>query len=100
MTGGALSVVYVLVSIPIGRFSDRVSRRLAITGSIFAWSLMTALCAAARTFPQLAAARIAIGVGEAGATAPANALIADLCSARAVVPRRCRSTRWGCRSGR
>jgi MFS family permease len=38
---------------------------------------MTALCGLARTFPQLVAARIGVGVGEAGCSPPAHSILSD-----------------------
>lgn len=68
---------YVLFGIPFARFADRHSRKTLISISLGIWSAMTALCGFAQNFVQLAAARIMIGVGEAGATPPAHSLISD-----------------------
>ena len=38
---------------------------------------MTALCGLARSFPQLALARIGVGVGEAGCSPPAHSMLSD-----------------------
>lgn len=78
VTGGAFSVIYVVAALPLGRLADRGLRRLVIAGALLAWSVMTAACGLAQSFLQLALARIAVGIGQAGAAAPASALIADL----------------------
>ncbi|MGO8610011.1 MFS transporter, partial [Rhizobium johnstonii] len=46
--------------------------------SLALWSLMTALCGLAQNFVQLLAARIGVGVGEAGSSPPSHSIIADL----------------------
>jgi MFS family permease len=45
--------------------------------SVAVWSLFTAICGAAQNFWQLFAARMGVGIGEAGGVAPSYALIAD-----------------------
>lgn len=78
LAGGAVSIFFALAAVPVGWLADRYPRRMVIAASIATWSTMTALCGLASSFAQLAAARILVGVGQAGATAPSNALIADL----------------------
>jgi MFS family permease len=75
--GTAFTVSYVLLSIPFARLADRYSRKTIISLCVAIWSAMTALCGFAQTFWQLAIARVLVGVGEAGATPPSHALIAD-----------------------
>ena len=78
ITGIAFSVFYALMGIPIARLADRTARRKVIAVAMAVWSAMTAVCGLATTFWQLALARVLVGVGEAGATPPSHALIADL----------------------
>jgi predicted MFS family arabinose efflux permease len=59
-------------------WADRNNRRNLISFSVFLWSLMTALCAAASNFMQLLLLRIGVGVGEAGSNPPSHSMIADL----------------------
>ena len=77
MTGLAFAVLYTLLGIPIARFAERANRPLIIAGSVFVWSGFTMVCGMAQNFAQLVAARIGVGVGEAGCTPPALSLIAD-----------------------
>lgn len=77
MSGFSFALLYSLFGMPIARYADRGDRRLLITVAIGVWSVMTMLCAAAGSFAQLLAARIGVGVGEAGATPPAQSLIVD-----------------------
>jgi MFS family permease len=76
--GTAFAVFYALFGIPLGRLADVwVRTRLIAVGLAF-WSVMTALSAGARSFAQLSAARIGVGVGEASATPAAFSLLSDL----------------------
>ncbi len=75
--GFAFAIFYTTLGIPIARLADRHSRSRIIAISLALWSLMTALCGAARGFVTLALARIGVGIGEAGCSPPAHSLIAD-----------------------
>lgn len=78
MLGGlAFAVLYSTLGIPIARFADRGNRVNIISISIFVWSLATVLTGMARSFGQLLAARVAVGVGEAGLSPPAYSLLSD-----------------------
>lgn len=77
LSGLSFALLYSVLGLPIARLADRGDRKLLITAAITVWSAMTALCAAAGTFWQLLIARIGVGVGEAGATPPAQSLIVD-----------------------
>ncbi len=77
MTGLAFAIFYTGFGIPLARLADRASRVNIITGALVIWSGMTALCGIAQNFVQILAARIGVGVGEAGASPPAHSLIAD-----------------------
>lgn len=74
----AFAVTYVLATIPMARLADGTSKRNVIALSVTAWSAMTILCAFARNFGWLFAARVGVGFGEAGGSAPAQALLSDL----------------------
>ena len=75
--GLAFAVLYSTLGIPIARLADRTNRVNIISASVFIWSLATVLTGMARNFGQLLAARIAVGVGEAGLSPPAYSLLAD-----------------------
>jgi predicted MFS family arabinose efflux permease len=77
MGGIAFASVYSTLAIPIARYADRSGRARVIAVSVAFWSLFTALCGAAQNFWQLFAARMGVGIGEAGGVAPSYALIAD-----------------------
>lgn len=77
LTGFAFAIFYALAGLPIARWADRGSRRTIIALGIALWSAMTAASGLARSFAQLAIARVGVGVGEAGCTPPAHSLISD-----------------------
>ena len=78
LTGIMFAVFYATLGMPMAMWADRNNRRNLITFSVFTWSFMTAICGLAQNFWQLAAARIGVGVGEAGSNPPSHSIIADL----------------------
>ena len=77
LTGTAFALFYATLGIPIARLADRWHRVNIIAISLTIWSIMTALCAVTTNFIQLAAARIGVGIGEAGGSPPAVSLISN-----------------------
>ena len=77
MGGLAFAIFYTSLGSPIARLADRVSRVNVISVALALWSLMTAVCGLATSFPQLFLARVGVGVGEAGGVAPSHSLICD-----------------------
>ncbi len=77
LTGFAFAAFYATLGIPLARFADRSNRRNLIAASLVIWSGMTALSGMAANFWHLLVARIGVGVGEAGCSPPAHAIIAD-----------------------
>ena len=69
LQGIAFALFYTLMGIPIARLADVSNRRAIIAAGVFLWSLMTALCGLAKSFGQLFAARVGVGVGEAALSA-------------------------------
>lgn len=78
LTGIMFAVFYATLGMPMAMWADRNNRRNLISFSVFLWSLMTALCAAATNFMQLLLLRIGVGIGEAGSNPPSHSMIADL----------------------
>ncbi|MCB0212095.1 MAG: MFS transporter [Anaerolineae bacterium] len=76
LLGLSFAIFFSTLGIPIGWLADRYSRRTILTASIATWSLMTAACGLAATYAQLFLARAGVGVGEAGYTPAAMAMIA------------------------
>ncbi len=77
LQGLAFGVFYTLLGVPMGRIADRSSRRNLVVTGVFLWSLMTALCAGARSFWTLFLARMGVGVGEATLSPSAFSLLSD-----------------------
>jgi MFS family permease len=74
----AISIVYLLVVIPVGRLSDRRSKRKIVAVSAVIWSSAVFLCGTAKGFWTLLIGRAGIGLGEGAFTPPSQAWIADL----------------------
>lgn len=77
LTGFAFAMFYATLGIPIARYADRSNRRNLIALALGVWSFMTAISGLAQNFWHLLAARIGVGVGEAGCSPPAHSIIAD-----------------------
>jgi len=77
LLGGAFAIFYTLAGIPIARFADRSNRSNIIAAALVIWSAMTIASGLARNFLQLMAARVGVGIGEAGCTPPAHSMISD-----------------------
>jgi len=75
--GISFTAFYVAVGVPIARLADRSNRRNIIVVSVFVWSLMTAACGLARTFPALLATRIGVGAGEGGLGPSVYSMLSD-----------------------
>lgn len=77
LTGLAFALFYSVMAVPFARYADRTNRRNLVGWCCVAWSGATALCGLAMGYWQLAAARVAVAIGEAGGTAPSVSMIAD-----------------------
>ena len=78
LTGIVFAGLYALLGIPFAAWADRGNRRNIVALSLSIWSGMTALSGFAGSFWHLAIARMGVGIGEAGGTPPATAMIADI----------------------
>ncbi len=76
--GTAFTLLYAFVGIPLGRLSDRAPRKTILAVAVFVWSALTAVSGLTRTFWQLFATRLGVGVGEAACAPAATSLIGDL----------------------
>jgi MFS family permease len=77
LSGLAFTFFFTFVGLPLAWVADRWSRRNLVALAILLWSIMTAACGAARNFSGLFAARMGVGVGEAGFSPAAFSMIAD-----------------------
>jgi len=78
MGGLAFALFYTGLGIPVAMLADRFNRTWIMTAALTIWSAMTAASGLAQNFWQLFAARLGVGVGEAGGVAPAYSLISDM----------------------
>jgi MFS family permease len=77
LSGFTFALFYVTLGLPIARLADKTSRRNIVAISLGLWSIMTALSGRAQNFVHLLLSRIGVGVGEAGGSPPAHAMISD-----------------------
>ena len=78
LLGPAFAVVYSVLSLPIGRWADtRGVRRSIVAGCLALWSLFTAATALSTNYWHLFSARMGVGIGEAGASAPSVSMLSD-----------------------
>ncbi|WP_022697480.1 spinster family MFS transporter [Euryhalocaulis caribicus] len=77
LKGLAFALLYSILGLPIARLADRRNRVNIVTISLTLWSVFTAMSGLAANFIQLAAARFAVGIGEAGCAPPSHSLISD-----------------------
>ncbi len=77
LTGFSFAVFYVTCGIPIARWSDVSNRRNILSASVAVWSAFTVISGMVGNYWSLLAARIGVGIGEAGGTPPAHSLISD-----------------------
>jgi MFS family permease len=77
LLGFAFAIFYTFAGLPIGRAVDTYGRRNLIGIGIVLWSVMTAVCSAARSYASLFLARVGVGVGEATLSPAAFSLISD-----------------------
>lgn len=75
--GFAFALFYSVLGIPVARLAERMDRRWLIALSLVIWSVATAASGLAAGFLSLFLLRVAVGVGEAGASPPAHSLITD-----------------------
>lgn len=75
--GYAFILCFILAGMVLGPLADRVHRPRLIAAGLAVWSVFTGLSGAARSFAQLAAARVMVGVGEATLTPASLAMLSD-----------------------
>ncbi|QUD89338.1 spinster family MFS transporter [Phenylobacterium montanum] len=76
------ALFYCLISIPVGWLADRTNRVKVLSLACALWSAATMACGLSASYPQLVAARMTVGVGEAGGVPPSYAIITDYFPAR------------------
>ncbi|MCM3874186.1 MAG: MFS transporter [Pyrinomonadaceae bacterium] len=76
--GTAFTLLYAVVGVPLGRMTDRFSRRWILCAGVTVWSLLTAASGLARNFSELFVVRLGVGSGEAACAPASTSLIGDL----------------------
>jgi predicted MFS family arabinose efflux permease len=61
LTGLSFALFYAVLGVPMAMLADVRSRKRIIVLSMVAWSVMTALCATARSFVTLLLFRVGVG---------------------------------------
>src|SRR5262249_36422366 len=74
----AFMILYLTASIPLGVLGDRVARHRLIALGVAVWGAATFLSGLARSYGQLFASRIVVGIGEASYGPTATAMVSDL----------------------
>ncbi|CAG9262967.1 spinster family MFS transporter [Paraburkholderia caribensis] len=75
--GTSFALFYAVFGLPLARLADGWRRNWTLSIGLTIWSALTAASGLASTFPQLAAARIGIGIGEASASPAAFSMLQD-----------------------
>jgi MFS family permease len=74
----AFTLLYAVVGVPLGRWSDRGKRSRILAWGVALWSLLTAASGMAWNYGSMFAVRLGVGVGEAACAPASNSLIGDL----------------------
>ncbi len=77
LTGTAFALLHGTAGIPIAVAADRGVRRSIIALGLAVWSGLTFLTGFARTWAEIFAIRVGVGIGEAAGGPPAQSLLAD-----------------------
>jgi MFS family permease len=71
------ALFYCFIAIPVSWIADKTNRVRVVSLACALWSAATMACGLAGNYPQLVAARMTVGVGEAGGVPPSYAIISD-----------------------
>jgi len=77
MTGFYFALFYTGFGVIVGFLADRTSRKFILGCGAILWSAFTALCGMAQAYPQMLAARVGVGVGEAAGAPPSYSILSD-----------------------
>jgi len=77
LQGLAFVLFHAAMAFPLGYLSDKWPRRFVMAAGILLWSMATMACGLARSFVQLFAARLGVGVGEASLIPSVQSLLPD-----------------------
>jgi MFS family permease len=74
----AFTLLYGVVSLPLGRLADRISRKKLLAVGVVVWAALTASARWINSYSFLVFTRLGVGVGEATAAPTATSWIGDL----------------------
>lgn len=78
LQGFAFALLYAVFGLPLGMAVDRLPRRRVIFVGVVVWALAATACGLARTYPELLAARLLVGAGEAALAPAAYSILSDM----------------------
>jgi MFS family permease len=82
LTGLIFVFFYAVMGLFMGALADKHSRPKLIAAGLILWSALTAFSGAAKSFAQLAFARLLIGVGESALTPASMSMLSDVFPAK------------------
>ncbi len=71
------ALFYCILGVPVAWLADRGNRVRVLTIACALWSAATIACGMSNSYGQLAAARMSVGIGEAGGVPPSYSIISD-----------------------
>lgn len=71
------ALFYCILGVPVAWLADRGNRVRVLTIACALWSAATMACGLSHSYGQLAAARMSVGIGEAGGVPPSYSIISD-----------------------
>ena len=71
------ALFYCILGVPVAWLADRGNRVRVLTIACALWSAATIACGLSHSYGQLAAARMSVGIGEAGGVPPSYSVISD-----------------------
>lgn len=71
------ALFYCILGVPVAWLADRGNRVRVLSIACALWSAATIACGMAQSYPQLALARMSVGIGEAGGVPPSYSIISD-----------------------
>ena len=77
LTGLAYAAMMAIAGVPLARWADRGSRKWIVNGSFAVWTIFTAASGMATGFVGLLAARVGVGIGEAGCVPATHSMLGD-----------------------
>lgn len=74
----AMTVLYAIIGVPLGRVADVWSRRKLLAWGVVVWSALTAATYFAMNYAMVLVSRLGVGVGEAACAPTATSWLGDL----------------------